>query len=881
MKIIEHYGMPRRSGRYPWGSGKDPQRHIDLRGYIRELRDKGISDKDIAKGLNMSLKEMRHRESLIKNAQLADRIYEADILKKKGYSYTAIGEKLGINESSVRTLLEPGRLENAISIEKIGEMLIDQVESKKYIDVGLGVENHIGVSRTKLEAAIEYTKANGYNVLKLETPQQFSSGKNTTVLALVSEGTTLKDFYNNRDQLAMPTDWTEDDGKTFKTFQTPNSISSSRVKIRFSEEGGAQRDGLIELRPGVEDLSLGSKMYAQVRIGVDGTHYLKGIAKYGDEFPDGIDIIYNTSKSLGTPKEDVFKKMESDPENPFKSTVRQKTYTDIKGEEHLSAINVLSSGNKLSEEGRWSEWTKNLSSQFLSKQSPELAKRQLDLNLNLKKEEFDEIMTVSNYEVRKRLLESFADQADSAAVDLKAASLPRQQTSVIAPLLTIKDDEVYAPSFKNGEKVVLIRHPHGGIFEIPELTVNNKNKEGQKTITGKALDMIGISPKVALQLSGADFDGDTVLVIPNNKKEIKTSAPIQDLMTFEPKTKYKYHEGMTVMAEKNKGKYMGDISNLITDMTIQGAHEDEIVRAVRHSMVVIDAPKHKLDYKQSYQDHGIASLKEIYQGGKNSGASTLISRAKSEDRIDGVLVRTSIDPYTGKKVSVYEPSTYTNKRGKVLPRTTRTTKMARTDDAMTLVSGQNGTKIERIYAEYANGMKALANQARKEMVNTPSSKYSKSARETYRKEVEALESAYTLVKRNKPLERKAQLVAATRVRMKVADNPDLSKADIKKLKSRELEYARNKYRAKKPVINITPEQWNAIQAGALTNTSLRNILLNVDMKTVKQMALPKTNKGMSSTRIARAKLMISNGYTIADVANALGVSSDTLRKAIQ
>ena len=68
---------------------------------------------------------------------------------------------------------------------------------------------------------------------------------------------------------------------------------------------------------------------------------------------------------------------------------------------------------------------------------------------------------------------------------------------------------------ENGERVVLIRHPHGGTFEIPELTVNNKNPDARKIVgTIKSQDAIGIHHKVAEHLSGADFDGDTVLVIP-------------------------------------------------------------------------------------------------------------------------------------------------------------------------------------------------------------------------------------------------------------------------------------------------------------------------------------------------------------------------------
>ena len=46
---LRHYGMPRRSGRYPWGSGKDPYQHTP-RGFVErvtELRKSGMLDKEI------------------------------------------------------------------------------------------------------------------------------------------------------------------------------------------------------------------------------------------------------------------------------------------------------------------------------------------------------------------------------------------------------------------------------------------------------------------------------------------------------------------------------------------------------------------------------------------------------------------------------------------------------------------------------------------------------------------------------------------------------------------------------------------------------------------------------------------------------------------
>lgn len=284
----------------------------------------------------------------------------------------------------------------------------------------------------------------------------------------------------------------------------------------------------------------------------------------------------------------------------------------------------------------------------------DLIKKQLNLTKADKQAEFDEICALNNPTVKKNLLKSFADDCDAAAVHLKAAALPRQKYQVILPLTSIKDDQVYAPNYNDGEKVALIRYPHGGTFEIPILTVNNKHAEGKRVLGTTPADAIGISSKVAERLSGADFDGDTVMVIPTGKSiKITSTPPLKGLERFDPKTSYPERQGMKYM--KNTQTEMGIISNLITDMTLKGANQDELARAVRHSMVVIDAEKHKLDYKKSEADNGIAALKKKYQGSINEngryheGAATLISRAKSETSVLKRKGSPIIDPVTGEQ----------------------------------------------------------------------------------------------------------------------------------------------------------------------------------------------------------------------------------------
>ena len=702
---------------------------------------------------------------------------------------------------------------------------------------------------------------------------------------LAPPDTTYSEVYKNQDKIRTITDYSEDGGRTYLGIEPPQSVSSKRVGVRYGDEGGADMDGVIQLRRGVDDISLGQSNYAQVRIMVDGSHYLKGMAMYSDNMPDGVDILFNTNKNSTGNKLDAMKKLKEDEDNPFGSTVRQRHYIGADGKKHLSPLNIVGTedpdGIKTpGEEGGWSQWSKRLSSQMLSKQSPSLAKEQLDLTYKVKKSEYDEIMSLTNPAVKKKLLESFADGADASAVHLKAAGLPRTANHVILPINSLKDSEIYAPNYRNGEKVVLIRHPHGGKFEIPELTVNNRNKEAL-SVMKQAKDAVGINSKVAQRLSGADFDGDTVLVIPNNSGKVKTSPSLAGLKGFDPQTAYPGYEGMKPMSPRLKQTEMGKISNLITDMTIGGASSSELARAVKHSMVVIDAEKHKLNYRQSAKDNDIQALKKRYQPA--GGASTLISRASSEVRLNARKPRPMalggpVDPATGKKVFVDDSKTYTDKKGRTKTTQISSTRMAETDDANTLSSG---TVMEKVYANHANRLKSLANNARKESLTIKPQSYSPSAKKVYSKEVASLDAKLNISAKNKPLERQAQLIGNAVVKAKMQATPDMDPADIKKVKSQALKAARERTGASKQNVQITPKEWEAIQAGAISNNKLSKILDNTDLDLIKQYAMPKSSPAMSPSRIARARAMLNSGYTQADVADAMGVSTSTLSAALK
>ena len=883
--ILMHYGVKRRSGRYPWGSGEHGfQDSGDFLSRVNELKSQNMSEKEIANALGMSTTSLRTQLRVANHQRRALEADRARSLREDGKSLNEIAEIMGYkNDSSIRSLLNENTANNKNKAAETAEMLKREIEEKGMLDVGAGVERELGVSRNTLEEALFILQTEGYNTYGVGIPNVTQKGKQTNTPVLTKPGTEYSEAYDFSKIKSVGDYYSNDGGNTFKKVQYPQSIDGKRVAIRYGDEGGTDMDGVIQIRRGVEDLDLGNSHYAQVRILVDGTHYLKGMAIYADDLPDGVDIMFNTNKKSGTPKDKVMKSIKDDPTNPFGATIKadgQSYYTGKDGKQHLSAI------NKIKEESDWENMGKRLSSQFLSKQPLKLIKQQLDLTYKDAQAEYDDIMSLDNPTVKKKLLMDFADQCDGAAVHLQAAALPRQSTQVILPVPQLKENEVYAPAYRDGETVVLVRYPHGGTFELPQLKVNNKNPSAKKNL-GNVTDAIGINPKVAEQLSGADFDGDFVTVIPvNNRVKIKTSAPLEGLKNFNPKDEYAEVPGMRYMKKSDTQKEMGMISNLITDMTLKGASTEELTRAVKHSMVVIDAEKHKLNYKQSEKDQGIAELKKKYQGytdddtGKEKGgASTLLSRRKQTVAVPERQGSGRINPDTGEVVYKTSGRTYVDKNGKQVAATTDVSVILNAKDVRTLSSG---TAQENAYADYSNKMKALANEARKSYITTGRLKKSTSAAETYREEVDSLEGKLDKAARNAPRERQAQAIANSVVKAKKESNPDMDSNEIKKASQQALEAARAQVGASGRAnrIDITTKEWEAIQAGAISDSKLTQILRYADMDKVREYATPKTYNTLSSAKLSRAKAMKASGYTIQEIADALGVSRSTVTKQL-
>ena len=933
---LMHYGMPRRSGRYPWGSGDDPYQHNnDFYNRVQEMKKNGMSEHDIAASLGIVNDKGEPSSTLLRRdmtiAKEERRIYQVETAKrlrdKEGMGPTAIGKEMGLNESTVRSLLDAGSEAKMYQSRETADFIRKMIDKKGMIDVGTGVEKELGISKEMLEVALRRLDNEGYPIYKGGVPQVTNPGQQTNQRVICPKGTEHKEIYNfdkihplNEDQYIS-----RDGGKTFeKKFTYPASMDSKRLAIRYDEDGGTMKDGIIELRRGVDDLSLGNSRYAQVRILVDGTHYLKGMAVYSDNMPDGVDVVFNTNKKKGTPMTSVLKEIKDDPDNPFGSLIKdanqggQYWYTDKKtGEKKLGLI------NKRADEGDWNDWADALPSQFLSKQALPMVKKQLDIAKSDKYAEFDEIKSLTNPTVKKHLLQKFADECDSAAVHLKAAALPGQKYHVIIPINSLKENEIYAPNYENGTKLALIRYPHGGTFEIPILTVNNKHAPARKLLGDDVVDAVGITSKVAERLSGADFDGDTVMCIPTHDKagkvKISNRPPLADLDGFDPKlaygydkktvdkdgTEHYYRNGREFkhMTKRGLQTQMGVISNLITDMTLDGGATDaELAAAVKHSMVIIDSYKHHLDYKESEIANNISALHKKYQGKASGGAGTIVSRAKGQDSVvkrqgtpkvnekgkewydpskpEGSLIYKDADDahYTYKKVN--------KKTGEVITETgtrmQKTTKMANTDDAYTLVSAARNPK-ELAYADYANSMKALANQARLEMVHTGKIEYSSTAKNTYKKEVDSLMVKLNQAQLNTTRERAAQRMANAEIQAKQKANPNMDKSEIKKASQQAL----SKYRdalgsisRRDRNIDITDKEWEAIQAGAISENKLKQILDNTDVAKLRERATPRSTKSLSTSQINRIRAM-SSTYTLEQIASKFNVSPSTISKYLK
>ena len=242
-EMLMHYGMPRRSGRYPYGSGEDPYQHgRDFLGRVDELRKKNFTytdpqtgktysgDTAIAKSMGLSTTQFRTEIGLAKDERRMLDVARAKSLQKDGKGATEIGREMGIPESTVRSLLNEKSEARMHQAQKTADFLkarMKEVEADGgMIDIGVGVERELGISKEKLQQAVYILEREGYNVYSGRIPQVTNPGQYTTQKVLCPPGSKHSDIYNF-DKIHSLNEYTSrDDGETFTKFVYPKSMDS-------------------------------------------------------------------------------------------------------------------------------------------------------------------------------------------------------------------------------------------------------------------------------------------------------------------------------------------------------------------------------------------------------------------------------------------------------------------------------------------------------------------------------------------------------------------------------------------------------------------------------------------------------------------------------
>jgi hypothetical protein len=203
-------------------------------------------------------------------------------------------------------------------------------------------------------------------------------------------------------------------------------------------------------------------------------------------------------------------------------------------------------------------------------------------------------------------------------------------------------------------------------------------------------------------------------------------------------------------------------------------------------------------------------------------------------------------------------------------------------DPYELMSSKEGTPIERVYAEYATKMKAMGDKARLESTRTGSIPYDANAAKIFKEEVKNLEDKLTKAEKNAPLERRAWLIANTTVELRKENNPILKEDNdaLKKVRDQAIKDARDQVGAGKERIVPTDREWEAIQSGAIHKTKLEAILKEMDDSVAKKLAMPKEKKTYSDNTVAKAKLMLSKGATVSEIAERLGISVEAVHQIV-
>ena len=213
--------------------------------------------------------------------------------------------------------------------------------------------------------------------------------------------------------------------------------------------------------------------------------------------------------------------------------------------------------------------------------------------------------------------------------------------------------------------------------------------------------------------------------------------------------------------------------------------------------------------------------------------------------------------------------------------------MADTSDAYTLITGE-GHDMEKLGADYANTMKALANEARREARSTVTTKVNAQARQVYAKEVAELKADIVREKTNKPKERSAQAMSNGIVAAKLKEHPEWreDKDKVKKMKNQTLTECRRRAGANKKnvYVELNERKIEAMNAGALSSSNITKVINNCDKDKFKKLAMPRSTNALSKVDQLKIQHLIEaskgkkNGYTIDEIAKLVGCSASTVKK---
>jgi len=193
---LAHYGTPRHSGRYPWGSGEDPyQSATSFMAAYTELKKQNLTEAAIAKGLGFdSTSDLRARISISSNDIRADKTRTLQKLLDKGMSMSEATRQMGIPESSGRALMDPILQERSRRLRVTADILKKNVDEHGFVDVGKGTENHMGISDTQLKTAIAILKTEGYK-MHYDQVAQAGTGLNTSFKVLTKDDVEWKEVH--------------------------------------------------------------------------------------------------------------------------------------------------------------------------------------------------------------------------------------------------------------------------------------------------------------------------------------------------------------------------------------------------------------------------------------------------------------------------------------------------------------------------------------------------------------------------------------------------------------------------------------------------------------------------------------------------------------